>query len=467
MSNKRVVLIFALTLVTAIASSSICVAKRLQGVDSADFYRKEAKRCMRAGRFDLACQLCSKALRHYPADADLHLIRANSSLCLRDWKSVLEDSRKAVELEPKFVGAYTTLAAACAHYGRLQEALKHCDKSIELSGDSYYWTYQIRAQILLELGKLERARRDIEHALKIEPRAARVYLIRAEYNNILKKYTNVVSDCSLAIAYEPGLTGAYSLRGMAHAKLGNLKAASKDFDRVLGSFPNSKESLRARGIVAAQLGDFEQALEDIHQSLDMETTPADCKRIRQRMVRVPPAEVERLIGTYGKLIKLSPEQSESFYNRAILLTCRNDYDGAISDLEQFKKLSKNKGKAALHASMMLAYVYARVGRAKSGLDQLKIVKEGLDQESRDHKWPTVLIDMWLGRVRPDEAIKLARNNDEGTVTRCQIILFLIAHDACMEIPRHERWLLEHGNAGLDEYFLAMSQISRKSSLKLL
>lgn len=465
MSPRFVGLSFALALATAITSSPICLSKQLQETYSADSYRKEAKRCMRAGRFDLASQLCSEALKHYPEDADLHLIRANSSLRLKDWKSVLLDSKKAVELEPKFVGAYTTLAAACAHYGRLKEALKNCDKSIELSGDTYYWTYQIRAQVLLELGKLEQARKDIEHALKIEPRAARVYLIRAEYNNVLKKYKNVVSDCSRAIAYEPGLMGAYSLRGTAHAKLGELKAASKDFDRVLGSLPDSKQTLRARGIVAAQLGEYEQALEDIHQSLDMETTPADRKRTRQRMVRVSPAEVDRLIGTYDKLIKLSPEQSESFFNRAILRTCRNDYKGAISDFEQFKKLSKNRGKAALHASMMLAYVYARVGRTKSGLDQLKIVRESLDHESFEHKWPTVLIDMWLGKVRTDEAIKLARNNDTGTVARCQIILYLIAHGACKEISEHEKWLLEHGNAGLDEYFLAMSQISRKNSQK--
>jgi tetratricopeptide (TPR) repeat protein len=72
---------------------------------------------------------------------------------------------------------HSNLCAGYASLKRWQEALQHCDRSLELDADNWR-TYNNRAAVNLGLGHLDQALRDIEAGLALAPQSSTLKLSR-------------------------------------------------------------------------------------------------------------------------------------------------------------------------------------------------------------------------------------------------------------------------------------------------
>jgi len=159
---------------------------------------------LRQGKAAEAKAAFEELIRQYPNEADLQVFLGLSLLRLRDPQgavlaikraiglnpnhvdartllgyvelevrgdvaAAIKEYRKVIELRPDSPEAHSNLAVAQKKHGDLDAAVISLNKALELKPD-HVGALTTRGAIFAELGKWSEARRDFEHALKVDPR---------------------------------------------------------------------------------------------------------------------------------------------------------------------------------------------------------------------------------------------------------------------------------------------------------
>ena len=85
----------------------------------------------------------------------------------------------------------------------------------------------------LNLNNPEKAIKDFERAIKIDPKRPGGYLGRANCHNTMGKYKESIADYDRALKIDAGLANAYVNRGIAYAQLGENDKAITDYEKAL------------------------------------------------------------------------------------------------------------------------------------------------------------------------------------------------------------------------------------------
>ncbi len=85
----------------------------------------------------------------------------------------------------------------------------------------------------LNLNKPEKALKDFNRAIDIDPSRADAYLGRANTLSTLGRYAEALPDYDRAIEIDPKLANAYANRGSAHSHTGQYKKAIADYEKAL------------------------------------------------------------------------------------------------------------------------------------------------------------------------------------------------------------------------------------------
>ena len=198
------------------------------------------------------------------------------------------------------------LAAAYAQRGyaytllrKLPEAEKDLDQAIKIN-PKYATAYVNRANFWNVSGKPERALADSEQALRLDPKLPLAYYTRAGAALNLKQYDHAIADYSEALSLRPG-SGAdiYKLRGRAYYRNGDYKLAIADYDEQLKLDPKDVGTLLNRGDASRAVGDFSRAGAD-----------------------------------YNAAIRLAPDNPGGFNGRGFIRLATQDFKGAINDFDE-------------------------------------------------------------------------------------------------------------------------------------
>jgi len=85
----------------------------------------------------------------------------------------------------------------------------------------------------LNLNKPEKALKDFNRAIDIDPSRADAYLGRANTLSTLGRYAEALPDYNRTIEIDPKLANAYANRGSAHSYTGQYKKAIADYEKAL------------------------------------------------------------------------------------------------------------------------------------------------------------------------------------------------------------------------------------------
>ncbi|MDX6769350.1 MAG: hypothetical protein SF051_07445 [Elusimicrobiota bacterium] len=121
--------------------------------------------------------------------------------------------------------------------GRPAEALKDFDAALarEKRGGLYAW----RAETLRLLGRLDRARADLDEAARRDPGYALAFELRGRLRLVAGDDKGALSDLERACRLDPARRLAFAWRGEALWKLGRAREALADFERVAPLDPGS------------------------------------------------------------------------------------------------------------------------------------------------------------------------------------------------------------------------------------
>jgi lipoprotein NlpI len=123
----------------------------------------------------------------------------------------------------------------------------------------------------LQMREYERAIRDFDRALALEPGLVVAWRQRALAYRSKGDYERALADFEQAILLAPSDARLYTDRGVAYELLGDYPNAIRDFNRAIAFKPNHASAIEGRGRTYFYLGNFAQAAADLQRGLALDT----------------------------------------------------------------------------------------------------------------------------------------------------------------------------------------------------
>ncbi len=203
-------------------------------------------------------------------------------------------------------------------------------------------------------------------------------------------------------------------RGLDYVKQKDFAAADKDLTAAITLAPNRISSRVARAYSEEELNDYNAAIEDYTAAISL-------KRFETRLYAAR-AEAYEHVGDYADaeadyafILSYYTEFAFGYLRLAITQWAQGRSDKALPTLARAHDLEAKNGYYALWREI------ARVSAGQSE-SMLKSDARSVDTD----KWPAPLLDLYLGRSRPEDALAAAEKGDAKMITgqRCEAAFYV-------------------------------------------
>jgi len=185
------------------------------------------------------------------------------------WRDTVSIFEHMLTMAPDAAPIHTELGVALGAQGRLDEAIEHYYKSLELYPGGFITYYNLGYALYLQ-GDLDGAVSNFAKALRVKPDYAKAH------NGIgvalLKsgKPDQAVTHFTEAVRIKPQFPDARKNLGDALLRQGRLEQAAEAYRHVLQLLPDNPEVLNELGIVFARQGKLDQAVAQFTMALRIE-----------------------------------------------------------------------------------------------------------------------------------------------------------------------------------------------------
>ncbi len=227
-----------------------------------DTYRRE-------GRYQLAVETYTQALKYGSYVFDLYIGRSRTYLELRRYPEALADASSAIKERPQDSQGYLAKALAYWELNRSQESIAEFTKAIEVaSSHKKLLLYSLRAGAYLDFGKPEEALEDLSLAINLGYDNAIAFHRRAMAHSRLGRYEEASRDLSVALQRDPSHVERLVHRGAVYGCLEEYTLAKADLDKAVVLQPDNLEARLERGSLSIETDSFRTALEDLKYARD-------------------------------------------------------------------------------------------------------------------------------------------------------------------------------------------------------
>ena len=123
----------------------------------------------------------------------------------------------------------------------------------------------------LQMGEYDRAVRDFDRALALDPGLVVAWRQRALAYRGKGDYERALADFEQATLLAPSDPRLYTERGVTYELLGDYANAIRDFNRAIAFRPTHAPAIEARGRTNFYLGNFAQAAADLQRGLALDS----------------------------------------------------------------------------------------------------------------------------------------------------------------------------------------------------
>jgi tetratricopeptide (TPR) repeat protein len=364
------------------------------------------------GQFEEAIACYKKAIELDPKYA-----QAYTSLGYRLAGDQLDEAiacfRKVIELEPKSAQAHCDLGVTLTTRGLLDEAIACYRKAIELDPNL--------AQAHYNLGVALTARGEVDQAIASYKKALALSSNDAQANNNLgailsegkRDYDGAIAYLRKAIELDPKRALAYNNLGNALKGKGQVDAAIASYKKAIALSPNAAKALsNLGGILCDAKRDYDGAIAYLRKAIELDPNDGTAHYNLGNALKGK-GRVDEALACYGKATKLSPNDAMAHYNLGNALQAMDRHDEAIAYLRKAIAIAPNFPEA--HCN--LGYVLKKYGDFTEALGPFRRGHE-LGSKRGDWKYPSAewardcerlierekrLLDVLGGRLEPADA----------------------------------------------------------------
>ena len=234
-----------------------------------------------------------------------------------------------------------------------------------------------------------------------------------------------IRNCSVLI--EAG-SEIRSNRAIAFYNRGNAFRTKGDYDRAIADYTNAAENnpkdaspFYARGDSYDRIGVFDRAITDYTKAIEL--NPKDGNAYYSRgTVHDRNGEYQRAMADYAKAIELEPKNVDWIYTLSVAKFENGDFAGAAANLSRSVDLTND-----------LYYILLRyLARARAGETSALAELQARAGRFKIKNWPYAMIELYLGRRTPEQALAAVSN----PIEYCQAQFYI------------GQWHIVKGNAGL-------------------
>ncbi len=289
------------------------------------------------------------------------------ALHAKQYDHALEWIARAIGHDPR-PEYLASLATTLQQQGRREEALKACDKAVQLKpDDAELW--KLMGNILLELGRYDQALLSFQHVLKLDPR-----------------HQDAAYKC-----------------GVLLNEMGRLEEAIAHLDLCDEVLPNHAPTLQARARTLYNLKRFEAALADNRRANKLDPGNADtCNNIGACLQSL--GREEEALSWFGQALDRLPNAIEILNNKAFMLGQLQRFDEAFAFYDHIRALHLNDATTDWN----LALLRMLTGNFEAGWAG----RESRWAKTSPPPYPKFSQPMWLGH-EPIEGKTILIHVDEG------------------------------------------------------
>jgi tetratricopeptide (TPR) repeat protein len=359
------------------------------------------------------------------------------------YRSQLTLWQDTVKRNPEAWVAHIHLGIALSAENRLEEAVQHFNRALELKPDHVGARINL-GDALRRLGRTDEAIRVLQEALRLDPGHPKAHLNLAMALESDHRREEAIEHYERALEIDPNFAEGHANFGNALAALGRLDEAAYHYRRALELRPELALVYFNLGSVLSSQGKLDEAAATYRQGLAIEPDHAQAW-CELGMVLAAQGETGEAVRHFRRALALDPENTPAHYNLGVSLQKQGKPDEAIEHFRQVLESVPN----SVEARYGLATALAAAGHYSEALENLQLVLEQRPDA------PNALNAMaWMLATasdpafrRPEEATSLARRAAQLTERKSAEILDTLAaaYAACGEYGK----ALEEARAALD------------------
>ena len=177
--------------------------------------------------------------------------------------------RKAIAINPYFVGAYLNLGLILRDLGNLNEAEKSTSQAIKINPKSAR-AHSNLGIILKDLGKLNEADSSLRKAIEIDPDYVNAYLNLGIVLKDLGKLKEAEKFTRKAIEIKPNFANSHFNLGGILRVIGELQEAEKITRKSIELNPEYASAYSNLGDILNDLGKYPDAINNYHKAIDLD-----------------------------------------------------------------------------------------------------------------------------------------------------------------------------------------------------
>lgn len=196
-----------------------------------------------------------------------------------EWKPAIERLTRTIELNPRFVEAYSNRGSARILSGDVSGGLTDFETAFGLDRDSAT-LYYMRGASLRAVGRGDEAFPDVDRAVELNPADPRALNERGLILRDRGDWKEALADFTRAHELNRAHAGYLINRAQTHGQLGDPDAAAADYTSALAIDPNEVTALFNRAMLRSQAGDFDGAVADMNRVIELDPEDPSARRAR-------------------------------------------------------------------------------------------------------------------------------------------------------------------------------------------
>ncbi len=216
--------------------------------------------------------------------------------------------------------------------GNHAEAVRQIDIALKIN-PKVASAHNNRGNALKELKRFDEALASYDKALALKPDYADAFYNRGNALQELKRLDEALASYDKALALKPDYANAFYNRGSALQELKRLDEALASYDKALALKPDYANAFNNRGNALLELKRFDEALASYDKALALKPDFAEAFNNRGSALQ----ELKRLdeaLASYDKALALKPDYANAFYNRGSALRELRRFDEALASYDR-------------------------------------------------------------------------------------------------------------------------------------
>lgn len=311
----------------------------------------------------------SQIINLEPKDGFAYLSRGDAYAKLKNYSQAIKDYTEATNIAPQFIftdhrpWAYAKRADIFMGQNQIDKARSDYDKAIALAKDIAKKSSNTFVKDLMN-NEADLIAEKKEYMLKNTDKQSNkinaddIDALAARAGDYLQaeKYDKAIKDFDQIIKLDPKMDSAYYLRGFCYEKLNDYPHALKDYTKVLKLAPNDADNYYNRANLYVKLGEYDKAFTDYDKAIEISSDPSDKKKYLAEKLDALLARAE-MYESQGKYDKALAD-----YDEGIKLTSEDRWDTIYRDPERLKVFKEKYSNLKIKANPEDSESYVAKGK---------------------------------------------------------------------------------------------------------